>query len=132
MKKAGGSGGWDGAVLQSAAVAGTTMVALVAGLAPATLYRVRVLAENEQGPGEPSDALLVRTESEPPGGAPQHLAAEAVSSSELRATWLPPPQPLWHGQLLGYYVGYRETGSVTGINSLLRVERTAENVCQRQ
>ncbi|KAF4532567.1 hypothetical protein B566_EDAN008491 [Ephemera danica] len=102
--------GWDGAVLQSAEVAGSAMVALVAGLLPATQYRIRVLAENEQGPGEASEALLVRTESEAPAGAPQSLVVEPASSSELQASWLPPPRQSWHGDLLGYYVGYRETG----------------------
>ncbi|XP_059489075.1 cell adhesion molecule Dscam2-like isoform X3 [Neocloeon triangulifer] len=105
-----GNTGWDGPVLQSASVSGTSMAALIAGLMPATTYRVRVLAENEQGPGEPSEPLLVRTDSEPPAAAPQNVVADSTSSTEVRVTWLPPPKALWHGDLLGFYVGYRESG----------------------
>lgn len=97
-------------MLQSASVSGTSMAALIAGLTPATTFRVRVLAENEQGPGEPSDPLLVRTDSEPPAAAPQNVVADSTSSTEVRVTWLPPPKALWHGDLLGFYVGYRESG----------------------
>jgi len=105
-----GNVGWDGPVLQSASVSGTAMNALIAGLMPATTFRVRVLAENEQGPGEPSDPLLVRTDSESPAAAPQNVVADSTASTEVRVTWLPPPKALWHGDLLGFYVGYRESG----------------------
>ncbi|XP_065334191.1 cell adhesion molecule Dscam2-like isoform X1 [Cloeon dipterum] len=124
-----GGSGWEGPVLQSASVSGTSMAALIAGLMPATTYRVRVLAENEQGPGEPSDPLLVRTDSEPPAAAPQNVVADSTSSTEVRVTWLPPPKALWHGDLLGFYVGYRESGlgRATGYNFTTVPFRGVEN-----
>ncbi|KAK3930875.1 Down syndrome cell adhesion molecule-like protein Dscam2 [Frankliniella fusca] len=85
--------------------------AVVADLAPATVYRLRVVAENELGAGEPSDAVTVRTDSEAPAGEPQGLAVTPVASDALSVSWAPPPRHLWHGEILGYYVGYREHGS---------------------
>lgn len=72
---------------------------------------MRVVAENELGAGEPSDAVTVRTDSEAPAGEPQGLAVTAASSDSLSASWAAPPRHLWHGEILGYYVGYREHGS---------------------
>lgn len=43
-----------------------------------------------------------------PGGAPKEVFAEAKSSTEISVSWKEPPQDLWNGKLLGYYVGYRE------------------------
>ncbi|XP_066995296.2 cell adhesion molecule Dscam2 [Anabrus simplex] len=88
--------------------AGTDFMAEVTGLQPATLYRLRVLAENELGAGEPSEPVLLRTEGEAPAGEPQDLAVTAIASDQLRVTWSAPPQHLWNGDILGYYVGYRE------------------------
>ncbi|XP_052129244.1 cell adhesion molecule Dscam2-like isoform X4 [Frankliniella occidentalis] len=85
--------------------------ALVMDLSPATVYRLRVVAENELGAGEPSDAVTVRTDSEAPAGEPQGLAVTAVASDSLSVSWGAPPRQLWHGEILGYYVGYREHGS---------------------
>ncbi|KAJ1530753.1 hypothetical protein ONE63_005607 [Megalurothrips usitatus] len=88
----------------------TEQRAVVDDLSPATVYRLRVVAENELGAGEPSDAVTVRTDSEAPAGEPQGLAVTAVSSDTLSVTWSAPPRALWHGEILGYYVGYREHG----------------------
>ena len=86
------------------------MTAAITGLLPATMYRLRVLAENELGEGEPSDAVMLRTEGETPTGEPQGVAVTAMASDTLRVTWTAPLQHLWNGEILGYYVGYREHG----------------------
>ncbi|XP_021925400.1 Down syndrome cell adhesion molecule-like protein Dscam2 isoform X4 [Zootermopsis nevadensis] len=92
-------------------VAGTDLIAVVTGLLPATMYRFRVLAENELGEGEPSEPVMLRTEGETPTGEPQAVAVTATASDSLRVTWTAPLQHLWNGEILGYYVGYREHGS---------------------
>lgn len=91
-------------------VAGTDLTAMVTGLLPATMYRLRVLAENELGEGEPSEPVMLRTEGETPTGEPQGVAVTATASDSLRVTWTAPLQHLWNGEILGYYVGYREHG----------------------
>ncbi|XP_046406414.1 Down syndrome cell adhesion molecule-like protein Dscam2 [Ischnura elegans] len=103
--------GWSGAVAaEQPAAPGLEQWAQISGLRPATLYRFRVLASNELGAGEPSEEALVRTEGEAPAGPPRALAAHALASTEVRVTWAPPPAELWNGDILGYYVGYRENG----------------------
>ncbi|XP_069693341.1 cell adhesion molecule Dscam2-like isoform X2 [Periplaneta americana] len=92
-------------------IAGTDLTAMVTGLLPATMYRLRVLAENELGEGEPSEPVMLRTEGETPTGEPQGVAVTATASDVLRVTWTAPLQHLWNGEILGYYVGYREHGS---------------------
>jgi hypothetical protein len=91
-------------------VAGTDLTAMVTGLLPATMYQLRVLAENELGEGEPSEPVMLRTEGETPTGEPQGVAVTATASDSLRVTWTAPLQHLWNGEILGYYVGYREHG----------------------
>ena len=91
-------------------VAGTDLTAMVTGLLPATTYQLRVLAENELGEGEPSEPVMLCTEGETPTGEPQGVAVSATSSDSLHVTWSAPLQHLWNGEILGYYVGYREHG----------------------
>nr|CAD7442428.1 unnamed protein product [Timema bartmani] len=90
--------------------AGTELFATISGLQPATHYKFRVVAENELGAGEPSENIAVRTEGEAPTGEPQSLSVTAMASDQLRVTWAAPVQHLWNGEILGYYVGYREHG----------------------
>lgn len=90
----------------------TELACVLRDLSPATEYAVRVLAENELGAGEPSEPLLVTTEGEAPAGEPQNLVVTAVASDELKISWSAPHHHLWNGEILGYYVGYREQGYV--------------------
>lgn len=43
-----------------------------------------------------------------PNGAPQEIRIEAQSSTELLISWEPPVREQWNGNILGYYVGFRE------------------------
>lgn len=88
---------------------------VIRDLIPASVYSLRVIAENELGAGEPSESIMVRTEGEVPTGEPQNLVVTATGSDELRATWSAPLRHLWNGEILGYYVGYREHGYVYSV-----------------
>ncbi|CAN7981008.1 unnamed protein product, partial [Ixodes pacificus] len=88
-------------------VDGGNVWAAVRPLRPAVVYRCQVRAENEVGIGEPSEAAQVTTGIEVPGGPPLEVKAIAVDSQTVRVTWKPPERDLWHGELKGYYVGYR-------------------------
>ena len=52
--------------------------------------------------------MQITTTEEAPEGPPIEIVAEADSSTRLRVCWAPPERALWHGQILGYYLGYRE------------------------
>ncbi|OXA56405.1 Down syndrome cell adhesion molecule-like protein Dscam2, partial [Folsomia candida] len=56
----------------------------------------------------PSEVVQITTTEEAPEGPPIEIVAEADSSTRLRVRWAPPERALWHGQILGYYLGYRE------------------------
>lgn len=88
----------------------TEMSCVLRDLLPATKYVARVIAENELGAGEPSEPIVVVTEGEVPAGEPQNVAVTAIASHQLRVNWMAPLHHLWNGDILGYYVGYREHG----------------------
>ncbi|KAF0309764.1 Down syndrome cell adhesion molecule [Amphibalanus amphitrite] len=74
--------------------------ALVAGLQPSASYRLHVFAVNRHGCSEPSGALRVHTEPEPPGGPPLGARLRPAGPRTLRLTWSPPPpQSLTHGRI---------------------------------
>ncbi|KAF0300261.1 Down syndrome cell adhesion molecule-like protein Dscam2 [Amphibalanus amphitrite] len=68
------------------------------GAAPS--YRLHVFAVNRHGCSEPSGALRVHTEPEPPGGPPLGARLRPAGPRTLRLTWSPPPpQSLTHGRI---------------------------------
>ncbi|XP_035712680.1 Down syndrome cell adhesion molecule-like protein Dscam2 [Folsomia candida] len=99
---------WTEAEVEELAVPATQSTALVEGLTPSSTYHVRVLAQNGVGFSPPSEVVQVTTTEEAPEGPPIEIVAEADSSTRLRVRWAPPERALWHGQILGYYLGYRE------------------------
>ncbi|XP_054281239.1 cell adhesion molecule Dscam2-like [Macrosteles quadrilineatus] len=96
----------------------TDLSCTIRDLTPATEYAIRVLAENELGAGEPSEPIVVQTEGEAPAGEPQNVVVTATASDTLRVAWTAPLHHLWNGEILGYYVGYREhgVGRLSGYN----------------
>ncbi|XP_067138853.1 cell adhesion molecule Dscam1-like [Centruroides vittatus] len=101
---------WSSGVKQTTA-AGMETKATISSLNPASTYHIRLFAENSFGRSDPSNTITVTTNMEVPGGPPLNIRAEAVSSQTLRVFWQPPQTHLRHGQLKGYYVGYRVHGS---------------------
>lgn len=52
--------------------------------------------------------LEIKTDGEPPEGAPKNVRVSAVSVSDIQVTWSHPDRETWHSELLlGYYVGYK-------------------------
>ncbi|XP_077484140.1 cell adhesion molecule Dscam1-like isoform X2 [Amblyomma americanum] len=91
----------------NASVEGSATWVSVRPLRPAFTYRCQVRAENDVGIGDPSEPLEVKAGIEVPGGPPLEVKAASVDSQTIRVTWKPPERELWHGELKGYYVGYR-------------------------
>ncbi|XP_076306886.1 cell adhesion molecule Dscam1-like isoform X5 [Tachypleus tridentatus] len=80
-------------------------------LQPGTSYIVRVMAENDVGKGTPSENRRFLTSEEEPSASPTDVSVEARGAGTLHVKWKAPPKDQWNGQLKGYYVGYKETGS---------------------
>lgn len=96
---------WD--EIDRVIVPGHTTEAQVQKLSPATTYNIRIVAENEIGSSQSSEAVTIITAEEAPSGKPQNVKVEPLNQTTLKVTWKPPPRPEWNGELLGYYVGYR-------------------------
>ncbi|XP_026825587.1 Down syndrome cell adhesion molecule-like protein Dscam2 isoform X31 [Ooceraea biroi] len=84
-------------------------VAGVFNLRPATTYHLRIVAENEIGTSDPSDTVTIITAEEAPSGPPTSVKVDALDQHTLKVTWKPPPREDWNGEILGYYVGYRQS-----------------------
>ncbi|XP_070160075.1 Down syndrome cell adhesion molecule 1 isoform X5 [Polyergus mexicanus] len=84
-------------------------VAGVYNLRPATTYHLRIVAENEIGTSDPSDMVTIITAEEAPTGPPTSVKVDAFDQHTLKVTWKPPPREDWNGEILGYYVGYRQS-----------------------
>ncbi|XP_055715988.1 cell adhesion molecule Dscam2 isoform X2 [Phlebotomus papatasi] len=82
--------------------------AIVSGLHPATAYLIRMLAINEIESSSYTDALIIKTQEEPPVESPQNIQVQTGGMGELIVTWQVPPRDSWNGELLGYMVNYTE------------------------
>lgn len=51
--------------------------------------------------------LEIKTDGEAPEGRPRNIRVAAISSTDIQVTWEHPEKDTWHGELLGYYVGYK-------------------------
>lgn len=92
-------------------VPGHTNEAQVQKLSPATTYNIRINAENEIGQSDYSDVVTIITAEEAPSGKPQNIKIEPINQTSLRVTWKPPPRGEWNGEIIGYYVGYKQTNT---------------------
>ncbi|OXA64371.1 Down syndrome cell adhesion molecule-like protein Dscam2 [Folsomia candida] len=89
-------------------VPGQVFAETVANLKPARKYSLLIIAENQVGQSEHSALLEIKTDGEPPEGAPKNVRVSAVSVSDIQVTWSHPDRETWHSELLlGYYVGYK-------------------------
>ncbi|KAL5286966.1 Dscam family protein [Megaselia abdita] len=102
---------WD--EIDRVMVPGHTTEAQVQKLSPATTYNIRIVAENEIGASQNSEAVTIITAEEAPTGKPQSIKVDALSQNSLRVSWKPPARTDWNGEILGYYVGYKLTNANT-------------------
>lgn len=103
-------GSWENDV-DKVIVPGHTNDAQIQKLSPATTYHIRILAENEIGMSDSSEVVTIITAEEAPTGKPQSIRIEPVSQSTLRVYWSAPPRTEWNGEILGYYVGFKQTST---------------------
>ncbi|XP_036122223.1 contactin-3-like [Molossus molossus] len=77
---------------------------------PFSPYEVKVGVYNNQGEGPFSPVTTVFSAEEEPAGAPAHVSAESLSSSEIEVSWGAVPWRLSDGHLLGYEVRFWSSG----------------------
>ncbi|XP_058460382.1 cell adhesion molecule Dscam2 isoform X32 [Malaya genurostris] len=90
-------------------VPGHTNEAQVQKLSPATTYNIRIVAENEIGVSDSSEVVTIITAEEAPSGKPQAIKVDPINQTTLRVSWKAPPRAEWNGDILGYYVGFKQT-----------------------
>ncbi|XP_049771876.1 Down syndrome cell adhesion molecule-like protein Dscam2 [Schistocerca cancellata] len=88
-------------------VDGLQQVASLSDLMPAHVYNIRVLALNDVGASNYSNILTVTTKEEVPEAPPRDVRVKMKDSETL----LPPDKHLQHGEIMGYYIGYRLANS---------------------
>lgn len=102
---------WQSA--EKISVTGAQSLINIDNLHPATSYHTRIAAVNKLGTSEFSEMVQVTTLEEVPSGPPQNVHGEAKSSTEILIHWDAPEKDEWNGNLLGYYVGYKEATDAT-------------------
>ncbi|XP_052268400.1 protein sidekick-like [Dreissena polymorpha] len=81
----------------------------VKGLNPNTNYVFQVAATNDVGRSpfsQQSDE--VKTLEDAPEGAPRYVKVDRLNTTSVRVSWEQPLPSTWNGQLLGYYLLYRQ------------------------
>ncbi|XP_049947468.1 Down syndrome cell adhesion molecule-like protein Dscam2 [Schistocerca serialis cubense] len=92
-------------------VDGLQQVASLSDLMPAHVYNIRVLAVNDVGASNYSNILTVTTKEEVPEAPPRDVRVKMKDSETLLVSWKPPDKHLQHGEIMGYYIGYRLANS---------------------
>lgn len=67
-------------------------------------YQIQVAAYNEMGVGVYSSSIYVRTKEGKPASQVRNLKAEAINSTSIKVTWIPPDPQLINGINQGYKV----------------------------
>ena len=100
---------------------------MIKNLKPGSSYEVSVLAYNEVGRGKPSEAVKFKTSEDEPKGTPLDVVVEARGPTTIKVSWRPPPLETWNGELLGYYVGYKQASDYKNQYSLQTVASINSN-----
>ncbi|XP_076349951.1 cell adhesion molecule Dscam1-like [Tachypleus tridentatus] len=79
---------------------------IIHGLTPATIYKVRVFAENTVGKSNYSTISTAETEEEAPGAPPLNVQTTATGPNSVKVSWEPPEEQFWNGRIKGYYIRY--------------------------
>lgn len=72
-----------------------------------TEYKIRVEAEGQNGAGQTSDTLTIRTLSDVPSAAPQNVRVDSTQPTSISITWQPPGEDEQNGAITGYKVKYK-------------------------
>lgn len=81
---------------------------MLSGLDPGSVYEVSVTATNDIGRGPGSNVLKFKTGEEEPSAPPTDVSGEGVGPTSIRVSFKPPPEDKCNGQIIGFYVGYKQ------------------------
>lgn len=107
---------------QYADTSSTTTEMMLTELRAYTEYAISVVAWNQNGMGDPSSEILVKTFSSTPSEPPSNVSIEVTSSTSILVRWEPPALEDRNGQITGYKIRYRKS------KSPIQVETTPANV----
>ncbi|CAD7076874.1 unnamed protein product [Hermetia illucens] len=77
-------------------------------LRPFTEYTISVVPFNQNGMGDPSNEIKIKTFSSTPSEPPSNVTLEVTSSTSITVHWEPPPEEERNGQITGYKIRYRK------------------------
>ncbi|KAJ6643801.1 Neogenin [Pseudolycoriella hygida] len=86
----------------------TSLEVVLSELRPFTEYTVSVVPFNQNGMGDPSNELVLKTFSAVPTEPPTNVTLEATSSTSITMRWEPPPEEEQNGPITGYKIRYRK------------------------
>lgn len=86
----------------------TTQNVTLTELRPYTEYSITVVPFNQNGMGDPSNEIKIKTYSSTPSEPPNNVTLEVTSSTSITIHWEPPPEEERNGQITGYKIRYRK------------------------
>uniref|UniRef100_A0A336LNC3 CSON008464 protein n=1 Tax=Culicoides sonorensis TaxID=179676 RepID=A0A336LNC3_CULSO len=89
----------------------------ISELRPYTEYAISVVPWNQNGMGDSSNELVVRTYSSTPSEPPSNVSLETTGSTSILIRWEPPPIEERNGQITGYKIRYKKPKKQGGVET---------------
>ncbi|KOB78705.1 Roundabout, isoform B, partial [Operophtera brumata] len=87
---------------------------ILTGLMAYTQYDIFLMPYYKMLLGKPSNMMTSYTEEEMPSAPPQSVTAGVINATSAWIRWEPPPVSTWNGELTGYLIEIRVTGTSGG------------------
>ncbi|KAG6441228.1 neogenin [Manduca sexta] len=87
---------------------------ILTGLMAYTQYDIFLMPFYKMLLGKPSNMMLGYTEEDIPLAPPQSVTAGVINATSAWIRWEPPPASTWNGELTGYLIEIRVSGSTGG------------------
>ncbi|XP_055921394.1 neogenin isoform X4 [Eupeodes corollae] len=95
----------------------TSQSVILNELRPFTEYTITVVPFNQNGMGDPSNEMKVKTYSSSPSEPPNNVTLEVTSSTSITVHWEPPAEEERNGQITGYKIRYRKLKEAPEVKS---------------
>ncbi|XP_013192359.1 roundabout homolog 2 [Amyelois transitella] len=87
---------------------------ILSGLMAYTQYDIFIMPFYKMLLGKPSNLMSGYTDEDVPSAPPQSVTAGVINATSAWIRWEPPPANTWNGELTGYLIEIRVTGSTGG------------------
>lgn len=101
---------------------------IVSHLNPSRYYRFRISAVNTVGEGNASQPMpnpAIKMPTQPPSSPPRNFFCNQGETNDIHATWDPPEELTWNGDLKGYVLRYKVFNLPNNTMTEIRVEGPA-------